>query len=198
MTSNHIAAPKIAEPTELVVELALALERVAVLLARTNSDLMKDVVSGLPRELQAVHHSAYTVWCSNQIAVEKLEEIHKLLADAGDELHAHPQRRNGGPGQQADATEARHAEWTEALSAWAAARSVVARQDATPGGVPDEQMDKATGAEHEAAERLAALPAPDRAAVGIKINALLDSFGGPIDVPTLRMIAADAVRGEEA
>lgn len=90
-------------------------------------------------------------------------------------------------------------EWTQAVTDWKSAHATVRRYNAVPGGVTDEMMDQATSDEHDAAYRLAALPAADRAAVGIKLNALLDFFEGcKIDVATLRMIAADALRTGEA
>ena len=64
-----------------------------------------------------------------------------------------------------------------------------------PGGATDDDMDAAVEMERKAVRHLATLPAPDRAAVGTKINALLDYLEGcQIDIPTLRMIAADALR----
>jgi hypothetical protein len=88
-------------------------------------------------------------------------------------------------------------EWTKAVAAWNAAHAEVARLNAVPGGASDEAMDAAVDQEGAAVRHLAALPAPDRAAVGVKINALLDYLEGcEIDIPTLRKIAADALRGE--
>ena len=51
--------------------------------------------------------------------------------------------------------------------------------------------------ERETVYQLAAAPAPNRAAVGIKINALLDYLQDcAIDEAALRTIAADALRAE--
>jgi hypothetical protein len=89
------------------------------------------------------------------------------------------------------------AAWTLAVETWNAAHAVVECYRAVPGGISDELMDHATTVEHDAAYRLVATSAPDRAGVGIKINALLDYLEGcKTDIPTLRTIAADALRGE--
>ncbi len=92
---------------------------------------------------------------------------------------------------------AANTEWTKAVAAWNAAHAEVARLNAVPGGASDEAMDAAVDQEGAAVRHLAALPAPDRAAVGVKINAFLDYLEGcEIDIPTLRKIAADALRAE--
>lgn len=96
-------------------------------------------------------------------------------------------------------TSAVSAEWTQAVADWHKAHATVMRYNAVPGGVDDDLMDQATSREGDAAYRLAALSAPDRAGVGIKLNALLDYLEGcTIDIATLRMIAADAIRSGEA
>ena len=92
-------------------------------------------------------------------------------------------------------TRSSNAAWAKAVTDWQTAHATVVRYNTVPGGVADDLMDRATSVECAAAYRLATLPAPDRAAVGIKLNALLDFLEGcTIDVATLREIAADALR----
>lgn len=188
MTSYAIAAT-VTDPVTAIVEMSLAIERVIVTMNNANSELMEQVVGRLNDPASPMHHAAFSAWCTHQIASEKLVEISTVLDEVEDRLSTPPDK--------SQAQEAEHAEWHRAHAAWTEAHATVRRYNATPGGVPGETMNAAVRIERETVYQLAAAPAPNRAAVGIKINALLDYLQDcAIDEAALRMIAADALRAE--
>ena len=81
MTDSYTMTPTVTEPVQTVEEMTLSLERVMLLLAGSNSDYM-DYVVGELKTNRSLHRVAFNVWCINQIVVEKLDEIHKVLAEA--------------------------------------------------------------------------------------------------------------------
>ena len=72
-------APTINDPVQVVTDMALSLERVLALLVNTNSDFMEFLVERLSGGDKAVHKIASNIWCINEVAIEKLEEIQLLL-----------------------------------------------------------------------------------------------------------------------
>ena len=78
MTDSYILTPTVTDPVQTVEEMTLSLERVMSLLGTTNSDYMDHIVGGLAAT-PSLHRLAFNVWCINQIVVEKLGEIHKVL-----------------------------------------------------------------------------------------------------------------------
>jgi hypothetical protein len=188
MASYAIAATVI-DPVTAIADMSLAIERVIVTMNNANSELMEQVVGRLNDPSLPMHHAAFGAWCTHQVASEKLVEIRTVLDEVEDRLLAPPDK--------SQAQEAEHAEWHRAHTAWSEAHATVRRYDTTPGGVPGDVMDAAVRVERETVYHLAAAPAPSRAAVGIKINALLDYLENcAIDEAALRTIAADALRAE--
>lgn len=82
MANSYTMVAGINDPIDVVSDMALSLERAAVLLASTNCDLMECVVGKLTGPSERLHNTAYAIWCSNQVAIEKLQEIHSLLLQA--------------------------------------------------------------------------------------------------------------------
>ncbi|MEJ8631449.1 hypothetical protein P0F65_19945 [Sphingomonas sp. I4] len=188
MASYAIAATVI-DPVAAIADMSLAIERVIVMMNNANSELMEQVVGRLNDPALPMHHAAFGAWCTHQVASEKLVEIRTVLDEVEDRLLTPPGK--------SQAQEAEHAEWHRAHAAWTEAHETVRRHNATPGGVPGDVMDAAVRVERETVYHLAAAPAPNRAAVGIKINALLDYLENcAIDEAALRTIAADALRAE--
>jgi hypothetical protein len=83
------------DPIAVVNDMALSLDRVTSMLATTNNDYMEYVVGRLNDERSSIHRIAYNVWCINQIAVEKLQEISALLDEAEGELLSLRSKREG-------------------------------------------------------------------------------------------------------
>ena len=188
MASYAIAAT-VTDPVTAIADMSLAIERVIVTMDNANSDLMEQVVGRLNDPASPMHHAAFSAWCTHQIASEKLVEIKTVLDEVEYRLMTPPydlQKR-----------EAEHAEWDQALASWNAAHQAFRDVESAQGGIPDDVMDTAVVTARDAAYRLAEVPAPNRAAVGIKINALLDYLENcAIDEAALRTIAADALRAE--
>ncbi len=188
MASYAIAAT-VTDPVTAISDMSLAIERVIVTMDNANSELMEQVVGRLNDPASPMHHAAFSAWCTHQIASEKLVEISTVLDEVEYRLMTPPDK--------SQALEAENAEWHRAHAAWTEAHETVRRYNATPGGVPGETMNAAVRIERETVYHLAAAPAPNRAAVGIKINALLDYLQDcAIDEAGLRTIAADALRAE--
>ncbi|MGW8135556.1 hypothetical protein ACWGNZ_07945 [Sphingomonas zeae] len=188
MASYAIAAT-VNDPVTAIGDMSLAIERVIVTMDNANSELMEHVVGRLNDPASPMHHAAFGAWCTHQVASEKLVEIRTVLDEVEGKLLTPPDK--------SQAQEAEQAEWHRAHAAWAEAHETVRRYNATPGGVPADVMDAAVRVERETVYHLAAAPAPNRAAVGIKINALLDYLENcAIDEAALRTIAADALRAE--
>lgn len=78
MTDSYTMTPTVTDPVQTVEEMTLSLERVTSLLGTSNSDYMDHIVGGLTTT-PSLHRLAFNVWCINQIVVEKLSEIHKVL-----------------------------------------------------------------------------------------------------------------------
>lgn len=188
MASYAIAAT-VTDPVTAIGDMSLAIERVIVTMDNANSELMEQVVGRLNDPASPMHHAAFGAWCTHQVASEKLVEIRTVLDEVEGKLLIPPDKPQ--------AQQAEHAEWDRAHVAWSEAHETVRRHNATPGGVPSDVMDAAVRVERETVYHLAAAPAPNRAAVGIKINALLDYLEDcAIDEAALRTIAADALRAE--
>ena len=89
MADSFTMTPTINDPVQVVTDMALSLERVVALLANTNSDLMEFVVERLAGgDDKAVHRIASNIWCMNEVAIEKLEEIQLLLGEVETPLRA--------------------------------------------------------------------------------------------------------------
>ena len=188
MASYAIAAT-VTDPVKAIGDMSLAIERVIVTMDNANSELMERVVGRLNDPASLMHQAAFGAWCTHQVASEKLVEIKMVLDGVECRLLTPPDK--------SQVQEAEQAEWHRAHAAWAEAHAIVRRYDTTPGGVLSDVMDAAVRIERETVYHLAAAPAPNRAAVGIKINALLDYLENcAIDEAALRTIAADALRAE--
>lgn len=95
MADSYTITATIIEPVQLVADMSLSLERVGALLANTNSEYMEHVVESLLKDGGSLHRLAYNIWCINQVAIEKLEEIRDLLGDAEGALRELTEKREG-------------------------------------------------------------------------------------------------------
>ncbi|WP_267419134.1 hypothetical protein [Sphingomonas sp. GC_Shp_1] len=86
MGESFTVTHRVNDPIAVVNDMALSLDRVTSMLATTNNDYMEHVVGHLNDQRSSIHRIAYNVWCINQIAVEKLQEITKLLDEAEGQL----------------------------------------------------------------------------------------------------------------
>jgi hypothetical protein len=81
MASSFTLDATIADPVRAVSDMALSLDRVATMLASSNTDLMECVVSTLD-DATSTHRVAYAAWCAAMIAAEKMKEIAGVLDQA--------------------------------------------------------------------------------------------------------------------
>lgn len=86
MAESFTITTTVNDPIAVVNDMALSLDRVTSMLASANSDYFQHIVGHLLDQDSSIHRLAYNVWCINQIAVEKLQEITRLLGDAEGEL----------------------------------------------------------------------------------------------------------------
>ncbi|WP_066781274.1 hypothetical protein [Sphingomonas sp. CCH5-D11] len=82
MAESFTMTATVINPVRVVSDMSLSLERVIALMANSNSDFMEYVVERLSGGEQSLHRVASNIWCINQVGIEKLEEIQKLLGEA--------------------------------------------------------------------------------------------------------------------
>lgn len=95
MAESFTVTTRVNDPIAVVNDMHLSLDRVTSMLATTNNDYMEYVVGHLNEQGSSIHRIAYNVWCINQIAVEKLQEITRLLGEAEGDLLVLRNKREG-------------------------------------------------------------------------------------------------------